>query len=33
MERLGITDALALDANFRIYRYGPRRRRAFAVHP
>lgn len=33
MERLGITDALALDADFRIYRYGPRRRRAFAVHP
>ena len=33
MERLGITNALALDADFRIYRYGPRRRRAFAVHP
>lgn len=33
MERLGITDALALDADFRIYRYGPQRRRAFAVRP
>ena len=33
MERLGITDALALDADFRIYRYGPGRRRAFAVRP
>ncbi len=33
MERLAITDALALDAGFRIYRYGPQRRRAFAVRP
>ena len=33
MERLAITDALALDANFRVYRYGPQRRRAFAVRP
>lgn len=33
MERLAITDALALDADYRIYRYGPQRRRAFVVHP
>ena len=33
MERLAITDALALDADFRIYRYGPDRRKAFAVRP
>ena len=33
MERLAITDALALDTDFRIYRYGPHRRQAFAVHP
>ena len=33
MERLAITDALALDADFRIYRYGPQRRQAFAVRP
>ncbi len=33
MERLGIADALALDADFRVYRYGPNRRRAFAVRP
>ncbi len=33
MERLGITEALALDADFRIYRYGPERRRAFTVRP
>ena len=33
MERLAITDALALDADFRVYRYGPQRRRAFAVRP
>ena len=33
MERLAIVDALALDADFRIYRYGPDRRQAFAVHP
>ena len=33
MERLGITDALALDTDFRVYRYGPDRRQAFIVHP
>lgn len=33
MERLRITDALALDADFRIYRYGPDRRQAFGVRP
>ncbi len=33
MERLGITDALSLDDHFRIYRYGPERRRAFRVLP
>ena len=33
MERLAITDALALDTDFRIYRYGPHRRRSFAVLP
>ena len=33
MERLGISDALALDADFRVYRYGPQRRQAFAVRP
>ena len=33
MERMAITDALALDADFRVYRYGPQRRRAFAVRP
>ena len=33
MERLAITDALALDADFRIYRYGPGRRQAFTVLP
>ena len=33
MERLAINDALALDADFRIYRYGPGRRRAFTVLP
>ena len=33
MERLAITDALALDADFRVYRYGPDRRKAFAVRP
>ena len=33
MERLAITDALALDADFRVYRYGPQRRQAFAVRP
>ncbi len=33
MERLAINDALAFDADFRIYRYGPGRRRAFKVLP
>ena len=33
MERLGISDALALDADFRVYRYGLQRRQAFAVRP
>lgn len=33
MERLAIVDALALDADFRIYRYGPDRRQAFTVRP
>lgn len=33
MERLAITDALALDADFRVYRYGLQRRRAFVVRP
>ena len=33
MERLAMTDALALDADFRVYRYGHQRRRAFAVRP
>ncbi len=33
MERLAIVDALALDADFRVYRYGPDRRQAFVVHP
>lgn len=33
MERRGIADPLALDADFRMYRYGPQRRRAFAVRP
>ncbi|MXZ69469.1 MAG: PIN domain-containing protein [Acidimicrobiia bacterium] len=33
MERLGIADALALDTDFRVYRYGPQRRKAFTVRP
>lgn len=33
MERLGITEALSLDDDFRVYRYGPERRRAFRVLP
>ena len=33
MERMAIADALALDAGFRVYRYGFKRRRAFAVRP
>ena len=33
MERLGIHNAIALDNDFRIYRFGPDRRRAFDVSP
>lgn len=33
MERLGIHDAISLDRDFRIYRFGPRRRRSFVVSP
>lgn len=31
MERLGITRAASFDADFAVYRYGPRRDRAFTV--
>ncbi len=33
MERLGIHNAIALDDDFRVYRFGPNRRRAFIVLP
>ena len=33
MERLGIHEAVSLDNNFRIYRFGPDRRRALTVSP
>ena len=33
MQRLGIADALSLDDHFRVYRYGPERRRSFRVLP
>lgn len=33
MERLGIHNAIALDTDFRIYRFGPDRRRSFTVLP
>ncbi len=33
MERLGITDVVTLGNDFRIYRFGPNRRRAFTVSP
>ena len=33
MERLGIHDAVSLDNDFRIYRFGPDRRRSFTVSP
>lgn len=33
MERLGVDEAFAFDAHFRVYRYGPARRRAFHVFP
>ena len=32
MHRLGIRDAVALDADFSIYRFGPGRRQALTVH-
>ncbi len=31
MERLGVTSAASFDAHFSIYRFGPRRERAFEV--
>jgi predicted nucleic acid-binding protein len=31
MERLGLTRAIALDHDFAVFRYGPRRSRAFEV--
>lgn len=33
MERLGIHNAISLDRDFRIYRFGPGRRRSFTVSP
>jgi predicted nucleic acid-binding protein len=33
MERLGIAEAFAFDEHFRVFRYGPARRRAFSVVP
>ena len=33
MERLGIHEAVTLDNDFRVYRFGPGRRRAFNVSP
>ena len=33
MERLGVHDAITLDNDFRVYRFGPDRRRAFNVLP
>lgn len=33
MQRLGITEAISLDADFSVYRYGHRRERAFRVRP
>lgn len=32
MERHGIDEAIAFDADFAIYRYGPDRRQAFTIH-
>ena len=32
MERHGIEEAVAFDADFAVYRYGPRLQRAFTVH-
>jgi predicted nucleic acid-binding protein len=31
MERLGVTSVTSFDAHFSIYRFGPRRERAFEV--
>lgn len=33
MERLGVTEAATLDVDFSIYRFGPRRDRAFIIRP
>ena len=33
MERLGITEAISLDRDFRVYRYGPGRRKALRIAP
>ncbi len=33
MERLGIHDAISLDQDFRVFRFGPGRRRRFNVSP
>ncbi len=33
MERLGVHEAVSLDRDFRVYRFGPGRRRAFTVGP
>lgn len=33
MERLGVTEAVTLDRDFRVHRYGPGRRRAFQIAP
>lgn len=33
MERMGIHNAISLDRDFRIYRFGPDRRRFFTVSP
>ncbi len=33
MERLGINDAVSLDRDFRVYRYGTGKRKAFRVFP
>lgn len=33
MERLGVHEAVSLDHDFRLYRFGPGRRRAFTVVP
>jgi uncharacterized protein len=33
MERLDVVHAFAFDAHFRVFRYGPERRRAFSIVP